>query len=442
MTESSPIVSVLITTYNRSRLLRRAIDSVLMQDFRDFEIVVIDDCSPDDTGEVVASYHEPRIRYIRNETNIGSKLGDRPMMRRFIYELMKGKYWVYLCDDDYWLYPDLLTRQVQAFKDDSEVVMVMGGQLSYFLSTPDSYFGRPSDDTMTFTLDNIGTYFDLETLKPKTHHLYFMRARGLQDPLFSKPCMTAEEFLTEFAGDPAGKNIIGGAMLYSREHFIKSGALNTTEGSQWQAGYELKLGPACFGKTVYIDEPSILSEIRQSNASFQRTQAEHYLDSILSIEIAFSVPLVHPELAHKRAFLKKAKAETIRNLSMVFLINGLTILRDGALGLCTDENIRYPVTLRHVMPVMLRNGVYPGYRVLFYGALVGIEAATGGRLLRALARIKGLPGLALAFWRRLRRMILDVLGLLSPKQWLYNLVRSAWRSLPLSIRNAIRPSRG
>ena len=115
MTNPSPLVSVLITTYNRSGVLRRAINSVLMQDFRDFEIVVIDDCSSDDTTEVVASFHDPRIRYIRNETNVGSKLGDRAILRRFIYELMRGKYWVYLCDDDYWLYPDLLRRQVDAF---------------------------------------------------------------------------------------------------------------------------------------------------------------------------------------------------------------------------------------------------------------------------------------------------------------------------------------
>lgn len=437
MVATAPVVSVLITTYNRSRLLRRAIDSVLMQDFRDFEIVVIDDCSPDDTGEAVASYDDPRIRYIRNETNIGSQLGDRPMMRRFIYELMKGKYWVYLCDDDYWLYPDLLSRQVEAFNSYDDVVMVMGGQLSYFLTTPDSYFGRSSDDTITFTLDNIDEYFDRVTLKPKTHHLYFMRARGLRDPLFSKRCMTAEDFLTEFAGDPTGKNIIGGAMLYSRELFIKSGALSTPKGSQWQAGYELKIGPACFGKTVYFDEPSIVSEIRQSNASFQRTQAEHYLDSIVSVEIAFQVLLTHPELGHKRAFLKKIKGETIRNVGLVFLINGLSILRDGALGLCSDDNIKHPVTFQHVLPIMARNRIYPGNRVLFYGLLVALETATGGKLLRLWASIRWLRSLPLELWHRLPGIVSRTLR---PTQWLHNLARAVWHRLPTTIRNTKRPT--
>src|SRR3954470_13305492 len=88
----SPLISVLISTYNRSRLLRRAINSVLMQDFRDFEIIVIDDCSTDDTRDVMASFTDTRIQYFRNETNVGANLGDRAHVQRFVYELMSGKY--------------------------------------------------------------------------------------------------------------------------------------------------------------------------------------------------------------------------------------------------------------------------------------------------------------------------------------------------------------
>src|SRR4051812_32516281 len=149
MSSPAPLVSILITTYNRSRLLRRAVNSVFMQDFTDYELVIIDDCSPDDTRDVVASFQDPRIRYIRNETNVGSKEGDRAILRRFVYDLMRGQYFVYLCDDDYWLFPDLLRRQVEAFRSNDNVAMVMGGQLAYFLTTPESYFGRSPDDTLT-----------------------------------------------------------------------------------------------------------------------------------------------------------------------------------------------------------------------------------------------------------------------------------------------------
>ena len=282
MAGHAPVVSVLITTYNRSGMLRRAINSVLMQDFGDFEMVVIDDCSPDDTTEVVASYNEPRIRYIRNETNVGSKLGDRAILRQFIYELMRGKYWVYLCDDDYWLYPDLLRRQVDAFNTYDNVVSVFGGQLSHFLTTPESHLGLAPNEGLT--LDGIDQFFDRSTLTPKTPHLYFMRSPG-QAPLFSKHFMTTEEFLTEFAARARlPRTSLAEPRCIRASSFIKSGALMSSQGSQWQAGYELRLGPACFGNTVYFDEPSIIAEIRPTNASFRRTQVDHYLDSIISVE--------------------------------------------------------------------------------------------------------------------------------------------------------------
>jgi hypothetical protein len=434
MAAPAPVVSVLITTFNRSGLLRRAINSVLMQDFRDYEIVVIDDCSPDDTTEVVASYNDPRIRYIRNESNIGSKLGDRAILRHFIYDLMRGKYWIYLCDDDYWLYPDLLRRQVDAFNSYDNVVSVFGGQLSHFITTPESHLGLAPNEGLT--LEGIDQFFDRSTLTPKTPHLYFMRSPE-QGPLFSKRFMTTEEFLTEFAAHPAARNIIGGSTLYSRELFIKSGALMAAQGSQWQAGYELRLGPACFGNTVYFDEPSILAEIRPTNASFRRTQVDHYLDSILSVEISFETPLTHPELASKRRFMRQTRDQTIRNLSEIYLVNGLTILREGTLGLCTDENLSQPVRARHVIPVLWRNRISPRWQLLRCCAEVEFKWVTAGNLFRVW------PGLADA-QRRARRYLSPIKQkvLQFPQQvkaagW--NVLRAIWRSLPQAVRNVIRP---
>ena len=335
--------------------MRRAIDSVLMQDFDDYELIIIDDCSTDNTQTVVESYCDPRIRYIRNETNVGSKEGDRAHMRRFVYELMRGKYFVYLCDDDYWLLPNLLKRQVAAFDIYDNVVMVMGGQLSYFLTTPDSYFGRNPDNTLTFTLDNVGEYFDLETLTPKTHHVYFMYGTGRKRSLFRKTCMSSEEFLEEFSDDPTGKNIIGGAMLYSRELFIKAGGFASPTGSKWQAGYELKMGPACYGQVIYFNEPSIVTEVRETNASFRGTQAEHFKDSLISIEVAFAVPLASKELRHKRRFLRYIRAKTIRNLGRAYMRNTVAIRRHGDLGMCSADNMSHPVTCREVIPALVRN---------------------------------------------------------------------------------------
>ncbi len=353
----APLVSVLITTYNRSNLLRRAINSVLMQNFGDCEIVVIDDCSTDNTRAVVASFDDARIRYIRNETNIGSKYGDRAMLRTFVYETMRGRYFVYLCDDDYWLLPNLLRRQIGTFHAHSDLVMAIGGQLSYFLTTPESYFGWPPEEPLTLTMDNIGQYFDLATMTSKTPHINYMRMGN--NPLFPKSLMSSEEFLHLRAENPAGRNLIGGATLYSRERFIQSGALKSPHGSQWQAGYELMMGPACYGSVAYFDEPCIVTEIRGSNASFRGTQVDHYHDSIKSVEAAFKTPLRDPALMAQRTSLKAIRNETIRNLSRAFLGNTLAIRQSGKLTLCSEENIKRPVTFREVIPVLWRERILP-----------------------------------------------------------------------------------
>jgi hypothetical protein len=420
---TAPVVSVLITTYNRSGLLRRAINSVLMQDFRDYEIVVIDDCSPDDTRNVVASLKDERIRYIRNETNIGSKLGDRAHVQRFVYELMRGKYFVYLCDDDYWLIPDLLSRQVAAFESNNNVALVMGNQLSYFLTTSDSYFGHTEGATLTFTLDNIDTYFDRQSLTCKSHHLSFF------PHLFPKSFMTGDEYLIEFASEPTTKNRIVGATLYSREHFIRAGAMKT-EGSKWQAGYEFLMGPACVGNVGYIDDPCIVTEIRAANASFQRTQVEHYLDSIKSIEIAFQTPIADSVTDARREFLRGVKAEAIRNLSYAFQNNSLTILREGSLSLCSPENIGSPVTPRHVAAVLWRNRAMPGSELLKCCTKYYIHRPTGGGLSRYRSSVR----------QRLSSIKQQLLGIgRQVKMTVWSGLRTAWRRLPQTVRDILRP---
>ena len=65
------LVSVIIPTYNRKSTLKRAIDSVLNQTYQNFEIVIVDDCSTDGTGEFINSYSDNRILYYKNEKNMG-----------------------------------------------------------------------------------------------------------------------------------------------------------------------------------------------------------------------------------------------------------------------------------------------------------------------------------------------------------------------------------
>jgi len=111
-----PTVSVIIPTYNRAHLVGRAIRSVLNQTYQDFEIIVVDDGSTDNTEEVVKSFNDPRIRYIRHEENRGGSAARNTGIRA-----ARGEYIAFLDDDDYWL-PTKLDKQVQVAKKSSPSV--------------------------------------------------------------------------------------------------------------------------------------------------------------------------------------------------------------------------------------------------------------------------------------------------------------------------------
>ena len=65
------LISVVIPTYNRAGTLKRAIDSVLNQDYRNIEVIVVDDASSDGTGEILAAMSDPRLRVVVHDTNRG-----------------------------------------------------------------------------------------------------------------------------------------------------------------------------------------------------------------------------------------------------------------------------------------------------------------------------------------------------------------------------------
>lgn len=120
--EKTPKVSVVLTTYNRSETqLPRAIKSVLGQTFKDFELLVVDDCSPDDTKQVVEAFcrEDNRVRYIRLPQNFGSD--TRP--KNFGILESKGEYIAYL-DDDCEFHPYHLQVLVEKLEKSPELGLV------------------------------------------------------------------------------------------------------------------------------------------------------------------------------------------------------------------------------------------------------------------------------------------------------------------------------
>ena len=104
-----PVVSVVMATYNRSNILRHAIGSLRSGSFTEWELVVVGDCCTDDTAAVVASFADPRIRFVNRHTNHG----EQSVPNNEGCALARGDLIAFLNHDDFW-FPDHLQVLVRA----------------------------------------------------------------------------------------------------------------------------------------------------------------------------------------------------------------------------------------------------------------------------------------------------------------------------------------
>jgi len=131
-------VSVVIPTYNRGNLISRAIQSVVNQTYRDFEIILVDDGSTDNTKEVVKEFQkkDERIKYIQHDKKRGGSAARNTGIRE-----AKGKYIAFQDSDDEWL-PGKLEKQMKVFEGlpaevgiiYSDMWRISGGEKMYWHS--------------------------------------------------------------------------------------------------------------------------------------------------------------------------------------------------------------------------------------------------------------------------------------------------------------------
>jgi glycosyltransferase involved in cell wall biosynthesis len=130
-----PTVSVVIPTYNRAYLISNTINSVLKQIYQDFEIIVVDDGSIDNTERVIANFNNSKIRYIRHNDNRGISVA-----RNTGIEASRGKYIALLDSDDEWL-PEKLDKQIKVFQNEPPEVGVVCSW-SFKIDEKGNYIGK------------------------------------------------------------------------------------------------------------------------------------------------------------------------------------------------------------------------------------------------------------------------------------------------------------
>ena len=110
MYEQNPLVSVVIPTYNRANLLKRAIQSVINQTYKNLEIIIVDDGSTDRTKDIVKTFSDSRIQYIRHPENRGTSAARNTGIKN-----SKGNFIALLDHDDEYL-PERIEKGIKVFK--------------------------------------------------------------------------------------------------------------------------------------------------------------------------------------------------------------------------------------------------------------------------------------------------------------------------------------
>ena len=106
------LVSIIMPSYNTGRFISETIESVLAQSYSNWELIIVDDCSTDNTDEVIEDYiSDDRIKYIKNDKNSGAAISRNRALRE-----AKGNWIAFLDSDDLWE-PDKLQKQISFMKE-------------------------------------------------------------------------------------------------------------------------------------------------------------------------------------------------------------------------------------------------------------------------------------------------------------------------------------
>ncbi|NQV50334.1 MAG: glycosyltransferase family 2 protein [Candidatus Marinimicrobia bacterium] len=200
------LVSVIIPTFNRRALLEQAIQSVLNQTYINIEVMIIDDCSTDDTASYVQSISDTRVRYFRNEQTLFA-----PESRNVGILKAEGDFIAFLDDDDKWL-PTKLERQIPLF-DDEAIGLVYSSITLFYEDYNFSYNTTPQMEGAIYKdmliknyiggtvsvvvrkehLNSLGsqTFFDLDFPAREEYDLWIRLSRICQVKFVSEPLVVA-----------------------------------------------------------------------------------------------------------------------------------------------------------------------------------------------------------------------------------------------------------
>lgn len=160
----TPKISIIIPTHNRFEQLSELINSIYSQTYKNFEIILIDDISSDETAEFYSNYHDKRLKYWRNYENLGMGLN-----RQKGYNLSSGDYIIFCDDDDYYIDNTYFFDLITIFKDETINVICSESYTHYEKEDRYVYSGLKLDNGK---IDSIEYFKNFMTKYPKPKSLF------------------------------------------------------------------------------------------------------------------------------------------------------------------------------------------------------------------------------------------------------------------------------
>ena len=224
----NPLVSIVITSYNRGNLIENAVKSALAQDYGNLEIVISDNNSTDNTHDTIKKYlQDPRIKYYKNEQNIGMI----PNFKIATEERAQGEYITYVSSDDQLINNSFISQAVKIKNENKNVLIVFGKNQTF--------------------IENKNKLID-----DSTHHLY------------ENEFMTGTDVFLRFANSKA---LGWGGAFINRTELV---ALNIFETRSTSLDYEANLLLMLKGNAGFIKQPTYVYRVHSNQASQLKTAAD------------------------------------------------------------------------------------------------------------------------------------------------------------------------
>lgn len=224
---SYPKVSVLISVFNQLHCLRKSLESVLMQDYPNIEIIIGDDVSTDGNVEdFLTAFDSEKTKYHCNPKNLGANGNYRKMLE----EYASGEYAVVLNADDYWTDKQFISKSINVFLANKDVALVFG-EVKVYIEETDTFLMDKSNQNLPKIIDGNQFFIDYPNGYSLPHlACIYNRPKAIALDFYQSDIISAdwESLLKLVQGSKIGRlSQRVGVLTRHRENYTKNTDINT-----------------------------------------------------------------------------------------------------------------------------------------------------------------------------------------------------------------------